>query len=288
MTKPLIGFIGQGWIGKNYSDDLEKRGFKVVRYSLEEPFARNGEKIKNCDMVFIAVPTPTTTNGFDDSILQKVLKNTKAGQTVVIKSTLTPGTTEKLQKENPDIFLFHSPEFLSTHTAAYDTANPRRNIIGYPKDNNEYKERAKAVMAVLPKAPYELICPVRTAELIKYSRNCLGYFKVIFSNLLYDLVVKAGGDWEVIKEAMLADPATGGDDHINPIHKGGRGAGGECFIKDFAAFTDMYEALVKDKLGVDILKSLQKKNNNLLVKSNKDIDLLKGVYGEEFINNIKK
>ena len=44
-----IGFIGQGWIGKNYADNFEKRGFAVVRYSLEEPHVKNGDKIGECN-----------------------------------------------------------------------------------------------------------------------------------------------------------------------------------------------------------------------------------------------
>lgn len=37
----LIGFIGQGFIGKNYADDFENRGYEVVRYALEEPYLKN-------------------------------------------------------------------------------------------------------------------------------------------------------------------------------------------------------------------------------------------------------
>ena len=57
--RPTIGFIGQGWIGKNYADDFEERGFEVVRYGLEPEFAENKDRIKDCDIVFVAVPTPT-------------------------------------------------------------------------------------------------------------------------------------------------------------------------------------------------------------------------------------
>jgi predicted dinucleotide-binding enzyme len=34
--KPLIGFIGQGFIGKNYANDFEKRGYEVIRYANEK------------------------------------------------------------------------------------------------------------------------------------------------------------------------------------------------------------------------------------------------------------
>ena len=76
----LIGFIGQGWIGKHYADDFEKRGYDVVRYALEEPYIKNGDKIKDCDIVFIAVPTPSTLEGFDDSIVRKAIKGVGQGK----------------------------------------------------------------------------------------------------------------------------------------------------------------------------------------------------------------
>ncbi|MCK5027249.1 MAG: hypothetical protein KAS07_02425, partial [Candidatus Pacebacteria bacterium] len=110
---PKIGFIGQGWIGKNYADDFKNRGYSVVRYAKEKPYDINKDKIAKCDIVFIAVPTPTTPEGFDDSTLRKVIKLVGKGKTAVIKSTVLPGTTESIQKENPNIFIFHSPEFLT-------------------------------------------------------------------------------------------------------------------------------------------------------------------------------
>ena len=64
-----IGFVGQGWIGKHYADNFEARGYMVVRYALEEPYVKNKEKIKECGIVFIAVPTPTSPKGFDASIV---------------------------------------------------------------------------------------------------------------------------------------------------------------------------------------------------------------------------
>jgi UDP-glucose 6-dehydrogenase len=138
----------------------------------------------------------------------------------------------------------------------------------------------------LPFAAYQLICHSREAELTKYGGNCWFYFKVIFINLLYDLAGKLGIDYQVVKEAMAADPRIGST-HIDPIHKTGRGAGGHCFIKDFAVFSQMYKDLVGDELGQKVLASLKDKNIDLLVKSNKDLDLLKGVYGEEVVK-VKK
>lgn len=281
-----IGFIGQGWIGKSYADDFERRGFEVVRYALEEPYVKNGQGIGECDIVFIAVPTPTTPRGFDDGILKQVIKMVGQGKIAVIKSTILPGTTERLQAQNPGIFVLHSPEFLTEATAAHDAGNPHRNIIGIPVDNIEYRHKAQEVMEILPYAPYILVCSSLEAELIKYGGNNWFYFKVVFINLLYDLAVKLGVRWEVVRDAMAADWRIGRT-HLDPYHKSGRGAGGHCFIKDFAAFHRLYETLVNDSLGLAVLASLKNKNIDLLVSSQKDLDLLAGVYGEEVLAGSK-
>lgn len=280
MINLSIGFIGQGWIGKNYANDFEARGYQVVRYGLEPEFLDNKEKISSCDIVFIAVPTPTTVEGFDDSIVREAVGLVGKGKVAVIKSTILPGTTQSIQKQYPDVFVLHSPEFLTESTASFDASNPQRNIIGIPLESEIYKEKAEQVMLVLPNAPYKKICGSIDAEIIKYGRNISGFFRVVFANILYDLTKNVGGDWDNIKEAMSADPDTG-PTYLNPVHKSGRGAGGHCFIKDFAAFTEIYKnKVVDDKLGIDVLKSLENKNIELLKTTQKDLDLLSGVYGD--------
>jgi len=279
IVKPIIGFIGQGWIGKNYADDFERRGFKTVRYSLEEPYVKNKAKIKRCELVFIALPTPTTSRGFDGSIVRSVLKLIGRGHVAVIKSTIIPGTTESLQAANPHIFVMHSPEFLAEATAAYDAAHPTRNIIGIPKNTGAYKNKAKQVLAVLPAAPVNKICSAKEAEMIKYSSNCFLYLKVVYANLLYDLSRSLGNDWETVKTLVAADPRIGLS-HLEPIGKSGRGAGGHCFIKDFEAFIRLYQKEAKDRSGLAMLKAVRAKNISLLKKSGKDKNLLNAVYGK--------
>lgn len=276
--RTAIGFIGQGWIGKHYADDFEARGYNVVRYALEEEYVGNKNRIQECGVVFVAVPTPTTSTGFDRSSVEDALSNVKAGSTAIIKSTIVPGTTEELQAMYPEIVLLHSPEFLVEKTAAYDAAHPRRNIVGIPIDNDEYRRRAEAVLDVLPDAPYERIMSSRDAEFIKYAGNCFLFTKVIYINLLYDLVQKTDGNWQDIREALVQDPRIG-ISHTEPLHDGGRGAGGHCFIKDFEMFRKTYDTYVGDAEGSRVLTSLAEKNIELLRYSGKNEDLLDGVYG---------
>ncbi len=284
-----IGWIGQGWIGKHYADDFEQRGLSVVRYALEEPYRANKGKIAECDIVFIAVPTPTTPTGFDDSIVREAVGLVGKGKVAVIKSTLLPGTTESILAQYPGVFVMHSPEFLVEQTAAHDAAHPERNIVGIPEDTSEYRQKAQEVLALLPEAPYARVMHSRDAEFIKYAGNCFLFTKVLYMNVLYDAVAASGANWEQVREAMIRDPRIG-ESHTQPVHQSWhaqsgqpqpqpRGAGGHCFIKDFEAFRALYQHVVADPAGQAMLDAMRDKNIALLTASKKDLDLLAGVYG---------
>lgn len=287
-----IGFIGLGWIGKNYADDFEERGYKVVRYSRTK-LETKGE-IANCEIVFIAVPTPTTPKGFDYSIVEEVLQLVGKGKIAVIKSTILPGTGEKLQKKFKNIFVFHSPEFLAEATAHHDARNPDRNIIGVPKLDKKNIEAAEKVLKVLPKAPFNKVMQIKEAEMVKYIGNCFLYEKVVFFNQMYDLAESLGLDYQNIRDAVVKDERIG-ESHTAVKHASGheqsdptktqnhfaRGAGGHCFIKDFEALIELYSKnLPHDNFGLNALKAVREKNNSLLVRSKKDLDLLKNVVGD--------
>ncbi len=281
--KLTVGFIGQGFVGKNYADDFERRGFIVLRYALEEPYQPNKEKIAMSDVVFIAVPTPTTPRGFDPSIIKKVITLVGQGKIAVIKSTILPGTTEEIQRENPDITVLYSPEFLSEATAAHDTANPSMNIIGISNQSEIHREAAEKVLGILPQAPFSTVCSSKEAEMIKYAHNTIGYVSVVFVNLLYNLANNLGADWQVVKGALKADPMMP-KYHLEPVHKTGRGAGGHCHIKDFAALVDLYKKLINDPVGIKMLEAIEQKNIALLLSTNKDRGLLSGVYGKKVLD----
>lgn len=276
-----IGCIGQGFVGKNTADNFEQRGYEVVRYALETEYKNNAAKIAECDMVFIAVPTPTTPEGFDFSIVKEVLGLVADGAVAVIKSTILPGTTRVLQDVFPNKIILFSPEFLCEKTAAYDVAHPMMNVIGLSYDSAGHRKAAEGVMKVLPPAEHNFIVSAQAAELFKYAHNLNGYFRVILSNLLYEVAEKSAVDWGDVKTMMDSDIMMS-PYYNSPIHKSGRGAGGHCFIKDMAAFRHLYEKLVpEDSLGVEVFKILEKKNVSLLKATKKDQELVEGVYGKE-------
>jgi len=302
--KSTIGFIGQGFIGKNYADDFERRGFSVVRYALQPKYAGNKEKIKKCDIVFVAVPAPTLPAGsrrddgypavaYDDHIIRESVGLAKPGAIVVIKSTMPPGTTESIQTEYPNHVVLHSPEFLLETTAAKDASSPDRNIIGIPVDDATHRTAATQVMQLLSKAPYELITTAQNAELIKYGNNSFLFIKIVFSNMFFQLAEKYGGDWEVISEAIGKDPRIGpghmglrlkkdihgAEDSLGDYRR--RGAGRSCFIKDWAELSELYATTFpNDKNAIQALRGFEYKNAELLREFNRYVDLLEGVYGK--------
>ena len=99
--------------------------------------------------------------------------------------------------------------------------------------------------------------------------------------MLYDLTQACDGEWNEVRAAWTNDPRIGGS-HTNPIRDGGRGAAGDCLLKDFEVFGKMYKNMVADKVGLEMLTWLKEKNVQLLLDSRKDLDLLKDIYPEVF------
>lgn len=286
IKEKKIGFVGQGYIGGNLADNLEERGFKnLIRYSLEKEYIGNKEKIKDCDTVFVAVPTPTTSEGFNSDILEEAISLCRDGSVVVIKSTVPCSTLEDLSERFETKLIIHNPEFLDVNTAKEDTDFPKKNIFGIHHVScatelahliscvNELKE-------ILPKAPHNRTMGYRESSLVKYFHNSFFYTKNVLFNMFYDLAIKTDCNWDVVLEGLLSDSRIG-DVHTSPIHKGGRGAGGECLIKDFVVFKDLYSrGFGENECGSRLLELIEKKNVENLIGSEKDSKLLEGVYGK--------
>lgn len=274
-----IGCIGQGFVGKNFTDDLENRGYSVVRYSLDDQHIVNKDQLKDCEMVFIAVPTPTTPEGFNFSAIEEVMDYIGEGQIAVIKSTVLPGTTKKIQERFSNKIVLCSPEFLSESTAAFESARPYVNVVGMAYDTPTHRKAAQKIIAVLPKTDHNFIVSAVAAELYKYAHNINGYMRIMLTNLLYDLGNEHDIDWADVK-LMIESDIMMSPYYNKPVHKKGRGAGGNCFIKDLAAFRFAYEGLLPEDIeGINLLKALEAKNVQLLNATGKSQEIIKQVYG---------
>lgn len=245
------------------------------------------------EMIIIAVGTPSDKEGNIDlkyiknvSIdIGRFLKKTKQFISVVVKSTVLPGTTDEyvrkvIEEESSKTFgqfgLGMNPEFLREGSALFDFMNPDRIIIGYEDQETKIKLEKLYENYVCEK----LFVNSRTAEFIKYANNCFLALQISAANELANLAYEIGNvDIEEILYGVHLDKRWNpiiNRKRVNPeilqYLKAGCGFGGSCFPKDIKAIRNLGQ---KNGLNMRMLESIIEVNDNQPLK----------VY--EIIQNIK-
>ena len=241
MAKTPIGIIGLGMVGGAYARWFERQGHQVFRFDTNSIGSQSD--VNRAEVVCLAVPTPfdEARGTFDGAAIEEAVSWLCGSKTVVIKSTVLPGTTASLQQRYPGHRFFFSPEFLTEATADEDVAHPKLSLIGY---TDKSRAAAETIRLLFPAAAFEKVMPSGEAEFFKYLRNTFFATKIVFFNQMYDLAVAAGLDFEAIRECAANDPwvAPGGQ-HTVVWHQGYRGYGGKCLPKDTKALISFSKSL---------------------------------------------
>jgi UDPglucose 6-dehydrogenase len=282
-----IGVIGAGFVGLTSACVLAERGHQV--YLLDQnqdklatissgilPFFEEGLKeifenvvrnknllisnwqdIKALDIALICVGTPSKPNGsIDLTYVEKAIedcdKYLKDGQIIVIKSSVIPGSTRKLESQyrnNGSTLKFAMvPEFLREGSAVEDSQRPDRVVIG--TQDNEVAELLSETFGV--KGSPIIVTSSFSAETIKYFSNVLLATCISMSNELFDLVNRDADciipdileGWHL--DRRLTTTLGGDKAPITKYLVPGPGFGGSCFPKDISAINAEMQSL-----GVD-------------------------------------
>jgi UDPglucose 6-dehydrogenase len=246
-----VGIVGRGFVGGAMYENF-KDCFDVHVWDTNE--SKRTIKTLNsfvdwADIIFVCVPTPMKESGeCDTSIVESVIEDIAKidrRKYVVIKSTVTPGTTERLAELHNMVIGFN-PEFLTEANSYNDFRHQPLIIIGtddvalgtvMTQLYYEFNAKVDNVAHVIQRSSKE-------AELFKYLANCFLATKVIFANEFKTLCDKIDVDYGRIAEVAVLDKRLGHTHWRVPGPDGKYGFGGSCFPKDTSAllhFADEYQ-----------------------------------------------
>ena len=233
-----IGIIGQGFVGSAIREGL-KDYYDVLTYDIDKSKcnSKHVDVCKHSDIIFVCIPTPQRIDGSCDirlleSVMEKLqneCRNVSSMPTIVIKSTVPPGTTTKLWNRGPLDVCF-SPEFLTEANSFEDFKNQTRIIIG----GQGAKKVKRMFRKPFPRIPI-IITKSETAEMVKYFTNCFLATKVTFANQMFQICNDNNIDYDKVCEYALYDERIGKSHLAVPGPDGDLGFGGHCFPKDLSA-----------------------------------------------------
>lgn len=284
-TKSKVAIIGFGYVGKaylkvfpdaylydiNFKDRIDLTGeAKTIHMTgdfVNGTIANRAAINRDCGLAIISVPTPMSKSEdefkkVDLSLVEEVVGWLET-PVILLKSTVPPGTVDRLVKETGKRIGF-SPEYVGEgkyqisewkYMSPTDPRTHEFQLIGAePKTAEEIANYFVARLG--PEKFYYLVTAIE-AEIIKYMENSWGAMKVIFAQEFYDLCQKFGASYIKVREGWALD------NRVERMHTSvfvdNRGFGGKCYPKDLNGIV-----AAGDEVGVDmsLIKAVLRKNRN--------------------------
>ena len=266
-----IGIIGQGYVGTAL-----KVGFKdyynVETYDKYDLSKSTKSSIKRVveftDVIFVCVPTPmrkdgTCYTGIVEEVIREI-NETADGHIVVIKSTVPPGTTDRINAEYTKSTVIFNPEFLTEANFIDDFKNQNRIILG--GDRKGTSKVRQLYSRLFPQATI-VKTGAKHAEMVKYFTNCFLATKVSFANEMKHICDSIDLDYDKVVEYATYDERLGKSHWSVPGPDGDLGFGGHCLPKDLSAMVNGF-----DTLG--LLEAVEQVNDQ--VRENRDWESMVG------------
>jgi UDPglucose 6-dehydrogenase len=223
--------------------------------------------VQACEVVFITVGTPPSSNGeadlsYVEGVARELARSLNGRKVVVEKSTVPVRTCEALQRsmvlngaDRNSFTIASNPEFLREGTAVSDFLYPDRIVIGVdcansaevlkeiylPLTDGSYYKREDAIPGMGDRPARLIVTSVKSAELIKHASNAFLAMKISFINAVANVCEGVGADIRQVCEGIGADTRIGPKFLVPGI-----GYGGSCFPKDVLAFRSVAKGLGYD------------------------------------------
>ena len=273
-----IGIVGQGYVGTAIKSGFEKY-YELETYDkfhTSKSTVNLHDLVLLSDIIFVCVPTPMNKDGscHTDIVEEVVLEineisiSSESNPIVVLKSTVSPGTTDRLNKTYKGISVIFNPEFLTEANYIEDFKNQTRIILGGTRKGTNLLRQVYS--KVFPTAHIIKTGSI-TAEMVKYMTNSYLATKVSFSNEIKQICDKVGADYDKVVEYTTLDERLGKTHWSVPGPDGDCGFGGHCLPKDLNALIS-----VAQKLGLEpiLLETVGWVNDK--VRKNRDWEDMKG------------
>ena len=273
----MIGIIGQGFVGNAVYQKF-KNYYDVLTYDLDKSKCNSTyeDLVFKSDTIFLCLPTPMNEDGScHTDILEKELvnidllsDNQEVKKTIVVKSTISPGTTSKWNDLYESLDIIFNPEFLTEANAVDDFNNQNRIILGGPRPATT--KLRQIYSKVFPQA-HIIKTDSTHAEMVKYLTNAFLATKVSFANEIYQICGKLNVDYDKVVEYATLDNRLGKSHWQVPGPDGDFGFGGHCLPKDLSSLIHLAMSLDTE---TNVLNAVEETND--IVRKNRDWEQMKG------------
>ncbi len=250
--------------------------------SMRTTYTSHYPDANGCKLAVISLPTQQLEDGScDTSLVEYALENIDASL-FLIKSTVSPGTTEKLRALYPDKRIVFSPEFCGESKYwspyAFDTDVKETPWFIFGGDSKDTEELVQLFIKIVGPTKTYRQTDATTAEVTKYIENTFYAMKVTFCYEVNEMCEAFGVDYYKMRDLWLLDP------RINPMHtavfkESEKCYGGKCFKKDVSAIAEASKAAGYDPL---LIREVMRSNDRIgEVRKNKKVQ----ISGQGKINN---
>ena len=267
-----IGVIGQGYVGSAIKVGF-KPYYEVSTYDKfdlsKSTHSTLNDVVNNSEVIFVCVPTPmnqdgTCHTGIVEEVVKEIAESAHDKQIVVIKSTVPPGTTDRLHRKYRNISVIFNPEFLTEANFIEDFKNQNRIILGGTRNGTNIVRQLYS--RVFPHATI-VKTGAQHAEMVKYFTNCFLATKVSFANEMKYICDSIDLDYDKVVEYATYDERLGKSHWAVPGPDGDLGFGGHCLPKDLSTIINQFETL-------GLLEAVEQVNDQ--VRENRDWEQMKG------------